>query len=305
MKVDINKLTKYPSRSSEELGAIDFADYQDIDACIEEVMIIDEEARFEELPMDEATLEIKTLPSTLKYAFLDEEKDKSVIILSKLDIKQEEQLLEVLRRNEEAISWTLTKLKGLDPSLCTHRIFLEDESRPVRAAQRRLNPKVWEAVKEEILKWLKAKIIYPISNSQWVSLMHVVLKKAGVTVITSEKGKEIQTGLLTKWRVYIDLSKAELCNEEGPLPATVHRPNPGPTSKISLLLLSGRIFSLQLDCDSFRRSREDDVHMSFWHIGLQTHAIWTVQCPRNLSILHDGNLLRLSWRQLGGFHGRL
>ena len=49
---------------------------------------------------------------------------------------QEEQLLEVLRRNEEAIGWTLTDLKGLDPSLCTHRIFLEDESRPVREAQR-------------------------------------------------------------------------------------------------------------------------------------------------------------------------
>ena len=45
-------------------------------------------------------------------------------------------------------------LKGLDPSLCTHRIFLQDESIPIREAQRRLNPKVWEAVKEENLKWL-------------------------------------------------------------------------------------------------------------------------------------------------------
>ena len=136
MKVDINKLMKYPSRASEDLGTIDFADDQDIDACVEEVMMINEEARYEELPMDETTLELKTLPSTLKYAFLDEEKAKSVIISSKLDMKQEKQLLEVLRRNEEAIGWTLTDLKGLDPSLCTHRIFLEDESRPVREAQR-------------------------------------------------------------------------------------------------------------------------------------------------------------------------
>ena len=58
------------------------------------------------------------------------------MISSKLDLKQEEQLLEVLRRNEEAIGWTLTDLKGLDPSLCAHCIFLEDESRPVREAQR-------------------------------------------------------------------------------------------------------------------------------------------------------------------------
>ena len=139
MKVDMNKLMKYPSQAFEDLGAINFADNQDIDACVEEVMMIDEEARFEDLPMDEPTLELKTLPSTLKYAFLDEEKAKLVIISSKLDMKQEEQLLEVLRRNEEAIGWTRTDLKGLDPSLCTHRIFLEDESRPVREAQRRLN----------------------------------------------------------------------------------------------------------------------------------------------------------------------
>ena len=128
-------------------------------------MMIDEEARYKELTMEEPTLELKTLTSTLKYVFLDEEKAKPVIISSKLDIKQEKQLLDVLGQNEEAIRWTLMYLKGLDSSLCTHRIFLEDESRPVKETQRRLNPNVWEAMKEEILKWLNAEIIYPISNS--------------------------------------------------------------------------------------------------------------------------------------------
>ena len=85
-EVDINKLMKYPSQASEDFGAIDFSDDQDIDACVEEVMMMDEEARFEELRMDEPSLELKTLPSTLKYAFLDEEKAKLVIISSKLDI---------------------------------------------------------------------------------------------------------------------------------------------------------------------------------------------------------------------------
>ena len=191
LSVDINKLMKYPLRASEDLGAIDFADDQDIDACIEEVMMIDEEASYEELPMDEPTLELKTLPSTLKYAFLDKEKAKPVIISSTLDIKLEERLLEILRKNEEAIGWTLTDLKGLDPSLCTHRIFLEDESRPIRKSQRQLNSRVWEAVKEEILKWLNAEIIYPISDSQWASPVHVVPKKAGVTVMTNKKSEEI------------------------------------------------------------------------------------------------------------------
>ena len=191
VKVDINKLMKYPSRASEDLGVINFSDDQDIDACTEEVVMIDKEAKFEELPMDEPSLDLKALPSTLKCAFLDEEKAKPVIISSTLDIKQGEKLLEILRKNEEAIGWNLTDQKGLDPSLCTHRIFLKDESRPVREAQRRLNPRVWEAVKEEILKWLNAEIIYPISDSQWVSPVHFVPKKARVTVTTNEKGEEI------------------------------------------------------------------------------------------------------------------
>ena len=218
MKVDINKLMKYPSHAFEELGAIDFSDGQDIDAYIEEVMMIDEEARFEELPLDEPTMELKSLPSTLKYVFLNEEKEKPVIIWSKLDIKQEEQLLKVLRQNEDAIGWTLTNLKGLDPSLCTHRIFLKDESRPVMEAERRLNPKVCEVVKEEILKWLNAEIIYPISDSQWVSPVHVVPKKAGVTVTMNEKGEEIQKRLLKKWRVCIDYRKLNSTMKKGHFP---------------------------------------------------------------------------------------
>ena len=123
-------------------------------------------------------------------------------------------MLEVLEKNKEAIGWTLMDLKGLDPSLCTHRIFLEDESRLVREAERRLNPRVWEAVKEEILKWLNAKIIYPISDSQ----LHVVPKKARVTVMTNEKGKEIQTRLPTKWRVCIDYQKLNSATKKDHFP---------------------------------------------------------------------------------------
>ena len=77
----------------------------------------------------------------------------------------------------------------------------------MREAQCRINPKVWEAVKEEILKWLDAEIIYPISDSPWVSLVHVVPKKARVTVTVNNKGEEIQTRLPTKWRVCIDYRK--------------------------------------------------------------------------------------------------
>ena len=90
MKVDINKLMKYPSRASEELGAIDLCDDYDINAFIEEEMTINEEANFKELSLDERTLELKTLPSTLNYAFLDTKQAKPQIIRSQLDQEQEE-----------------------------------------------------------------------------------------------------------------------------------------------------------------------------------------------------------------------
>ncbi|CAA6669115.1 unnamed protein product [Spirodela intermedia] len=218
VKVNINKLMKYPSQAFEDLGAIDLFDDQDIETCIEEVMTVNEGADFEELPLDDPTGELKPLPSTLKYAFLDSQQVKPVIISSQLNEEQEKRLLDVLRRNEQAIGWTLADLRGLDPSLCTHRIFLEDESRPVREAQRRLNPKVWEAVKEEILKWLNAEIIYPISDSQWVSPVHVVPKKAGVTVTVNDKGEEIQTRLPTKWRVCIDYRKLNAATKKDHFP---------------------------------------------------------------------------------------
>ena len=71
MKVNINKLMKYPSQAFEDVGAIDLFDDQDIETCIEEVMTVNEVADFEELPLDEPTGEVMHLPSTLKYAFLD------------------------------------------------------------------------------------------------------------------------------------------------------------------------------------------------------------------------------------------
>ena len=97
VKVNINKLMKYPSQAFEDLGVIDLFDDQDIETCIEEVMMVNEGADFEELPLDEPTRELKPLPSTLKYAFLDSQQVKPVIISSQLNEEQGKRLLDVLR----------------------------------------------------------------------------------------------------------------------------------------------------------------------------------------------------------------
>ena len=89
MNVKINKLMKYPSQAFKDLGAIDLFDDQDREICIKEVMTINEEADFKELPLDEPTGELKPLPSILKYAFLDSQHVKLVIISSHLNEEQE------------------------------------------------------------------------------------------------------------------------------------------------------------------------------------------------------------------------
>ncbi|XP_074297120.1 uncharacterized protein LOC141627798 [Silene latifolia] len=146
--------------------------------------------RAAELPQDKPVpsivkapiVEIKPLPSHLKYAFLGYEETLPVIISSKLSREQEEALIQVLKQHKEAIGWTMAGIKGISPTLCMHRILLEDEAKPVRQPQRRLNPPMMDVVKKEVLKLLHIGMIYPISDSQWVSPTQVVLKKSGLTV---------------------------------------------------------------------------------------------------------------------------
>ncbi|XP_024989322.1 uncharacterized protein LOC112523882 [Cynara cardunculus var. scolymus] len=114
-------------------------------------------------------LELKTLPHHLKYAYLGDKKTLSVIISATLSPNEERELVDVLKEHKRAIGWTIVDIKGLSPSLCQHKILLEEEYKPFREVQRRLNPPMMEVVKKEILKLLDANMIYPISDSKWVS----------------------------------------------------------------------------------------------------------------------------------------
>jgi len=143
-----------------------------------------------------------------------------VIIASYLIEQQEDDLLAVLRKNREAIGWTMADIKGISSSIIQHRIHLSEEAKLKRDPQRRLNPIMQEAVCTEIVKLLDNGIIYPISNSQWVNPVHAVPKKVGFTVVENDKKELVQTRLPTKIRVCIDYLKlnAATCKDHFPFP---------------------------------------------------------------------------------------
>ncbi|GKE33939.1 reverse transcriptase domain-containing protein [Tanacetum coccineum] len=167
------------------------------------------ELNFEELKTikssidDPLELELKDLPSHLEYAFL-ERTDKLPVIISK-ELKDEEKasLLKVLKSHKWAIAWKISDIKGIDPSFCTHKILMENDFKPAVQHQRRVNPKIHEVIKKEVVKILYAGLIYLISDSPWVSPVHYVPKKGGMTVVENEDNELIPTRLVTGWGICI------------------------------------------------------------------------------------------------------
>ncbi|KAJ9553663.1 hypothetical protein OSB04_017708 [Centaurea solstitialis] len=96
-------------------------------------------------------LELKQLPSHLKYAFLEHPGKLPVIISSSLVPDQEEKLVQMLKQHKKAIAWTIADIKGISPTVCQHKIILEDKNFTSVEPQRRLNPAMKEVVKNELI----------------------------------------------------------------------------------------------------------------------------------------------------------
>nr|GEV16982.1 reverse transcriptase domain-containing protein [Tanacetum cinerariifolium] len=128
-------------------------------------------------------VELKKLPPHLEYAFLGDNTSK------------------------QAIAWKLINIKGIDPEFCSHKILLEEDYAPKVQSQRRVNPKIRDIIKKEVEKLLDVGLIYPISDSPWVSPVHCVPKKGGMTVVTNDEKELVPTRLVTGWRVCIDYRK--------------------------------------------------------------------------------------------------
>ncbi|KAM2645570.1 hypothetical protein EV1_019107 [Malus domestica] len=153
------------------------------------------------------TLELKPLPSHLRYVFLGEDETLPVIISSSLTAQEDSKLVRVLKEYKTAIGWTLADIKGISPTTCKHRILLEEGSKTSREAQRRLNPPMMEVVKKEIIKLLDCGVVYPISDNRWVSPVQCVPKKSGVTVVANSENELVPQRIQIGWRVCIDYRK--------------------------------------------------------------------------------------------------
>ena len=124
-------------------------------------------------------IELKPPPSSLRREFLGPNSTYPMIVNVSLNASQIDSLLRVLRQHCKAIGYTLDDLKAIHPSVCMHRILIEDDHKHLIEHQRRLNPSMQEVVKKEILKLLKVSIIKPISDSTWVSRSMLYLSKGG------------------------------------------------------------------------------------------------------------------------------
>nr|GEY52247.1 reverse transcriptase domain-containing protein [Tanacetum cinerariifolium] len=130
-----------------------------------------------------------------------------VIIAKEFGDEDKSALIKVLKSHKRAIAWKLSDIQGINPKFYTHKILVEEDYKPAVQHQRRVNPKIYDVIKKEVEKLLDTGLIYPISDSPWVSPVHCVPKKGGFTVIENEENELILTRLVTRWRVCIDYQK--------------------------------------------------------------------------------------------------
>ena len=194
-----------------------------------------------------------------------------MIISSSLTPSQEESLMCVLREHREAIGWSFDDIKGVPSRVCENRIFMEEGAKPSKESQRHINPRMLEVLKNDILKWLKGGVIYVISDSSWVSPVHMVPKKSGIIVEKNEQGEHVQTRLAISWRVYIDYRKLNLVTKKDHYPL--------PFIDQILEKLAGQEYFCFLDGYSGYNQiniHRNHIYMSSRYICLPMNAIWAL-----------------------------
>ncbi|XP_042415270.1 uncharacterized protein LOC122004449 [Zingiber officinale] len=223
MEIDVSSCELFPNESDEVCVGDCLGEALPLESLREEEVCVGDCSAA--LPLgspsiDQTQDELKSLPRHFKYAYLGENQQLPFTIAHNLKLEQEDRLLEILRQHKKAIGWTLADILGISPSICMHRINLEEDVKSVRRLQRRLNPLILDVVKKEVTRLLQAGIIYPISDSKWVSPIHMVPKKSGVIVVANEENELVPTRVKNSWRVCVDYRKLNQANRKDhyPLP---------------------------------------------------------------------------------------
>nr|GEX40250.1 reverse transcriptase domain-containing protein [Tanacetum cinerariifolium] len=124
------------------------------------------EAKSEKSSINEPPeVELKDLPPHIEYAFLEGDDKLPIIIMKDLNIEEKTALITVLKSHKRAIAWKVSDIKRIDPKFCTHKILMEEDFKLVVQHQRRVNLKIYDVIKQEVLKLLDAGLIYPIFDS--------------------------------------------------------------------------------------------------------------------------------------------
>nr|GEU35130.1 reverse transcriptase domain-containing protein [Tanacetum cinerariifolium] len=131
-------------------------------------------------------VELKDLPLHLEYAFLEGNDKLPVIVAKDLSMDEKTALITVLKSHKRAVAWKLSDIKGIDPEFFTHKILMEEDFEPAVQHQRRVNPKIYDIIKQEVLNLLGAGLIYPIFDSPWFSPVQLL------------KNSQLMTRLLKK-----------------------------------------------------------------------------------------------------------
>nr|GFC20392.1 reverse transcriptase domain-containing protein [Tanacetum cinerariifolium] len=135
-------------------------------------------------------VELKELPPHLEYAFLGDNGKWPVIIAKDLSSNEKIDLINVLKTRKKAISWKLTDIKGINPEFCSHKILLEEDYSSKVQNLKVVEPKT-QPEEDEPPKF-KLKELPPHLDS-WVSPIHCVPKKGGMTVIKNDENELVPT----------------------------------------------------------------------------------------------------------------